>query len=118
MRNTEDLFAYADRRPTAMERGIEGAQHALGTADIVEEGWSDRAVRKVQEYARDHAEFMAEDVRTWAHEQGLAPPPDPRAWGGVMLRCVRMGLLTKGDLRMTSVPPAHASPRRVWRRAA
>lgn len=95
--------------------GERGARMAADHADAEIEGWSERAYRLLSEYAVTHYEFMTEDVREWAHRIGLPKPPDGRAWGAVTLRAVKACLLVCNRYRKTRIPPAHATPRPVWR---
>lgn len=102
-------------RPTARELAEEGMNRAADHADQVEPRWSDRAYEMLEGYALAHFEFMTEDVRVWAHEEGLPKPPDGRAWGAVTHRAIVAGLIRCDRYRKTRIPPAHATPRPVWR---
>lgn len=111
-----DLFDFADSRgPTAQELADDGMARAVDHADAVEEGWSERAYKLLCRYATEHSEFMTEDVRVWAHQIGLPKPPDGRAWGAVTLRAVKASIIYCHHYRKTRIPPAHATPRPVWR---
>lgn len=116
----DDLFdamgAPIATRPTARELANDGMIRAVAHADDDEPGWSERAYALLRQYAKDHTEFATEDARTWAHnEAGLSFPPDGRAWGAVTNRAVRAGLIVVDRYRPTRIPPAHATPRPVWR---
>jgi hypothetical protein len=63
--------------------------------------FSDRALAAVQEYARDHKRFVTNEVRQ-AHPQINAH--NNCAWGGVMLRAARLGIVRKAGARMASYP--------------
>ncbi len=103
-------------RPTARDLAEEGMNRAVEHADAEEPGWSERAYRLLFAYAEAHPLFATEDARTWAHNEGGLPlPPDGRAWGAVTNRAVRAGLIVRDHYRPTRIPPAHASPRPVWR---
>jgi hypothetical protein len=106
-----DLFAYADTKKLAEA----GMQEAVEHADRVIESWSDLAMQELSVFAQVNAEFMAEDLRVWAHDKGLPKPPDPRAWGAVVNRAVKRGIIVRDRFELTKVPPAHATPRPVWR---
>jgi hypothetical protein len=108
-----DLFDFM--QPSAADLATIGMQRAVDHADQVEGGWSELAYAMLEQYAFSHCEFMTEDVRVWAHENGLAVPPDKRAWGAVTLRAVREKLVVCDRYRKTRIPPAHATPRPVWR---
>jgi hypothetical protein len=106
-----DLFNYSDTQRLADV----GMQAAIDHADDVQQGWSERAFAMLEAYARTHPEFMTEEARVWAHEQGLPQPPDKRAWGAVAQRAARTGVLGLLRYQKTRIPPAHATPRPLWR---
>lgn len=106
-----DLFV-----PTAQELADQGMARAVEHADAVEDGWSERAYAYLLYFARTNYEFMAEEVRTAAHQEGLPLPPDGRAWGAVIVRGTADKIITSsGTYRKTRIPPAHSTPRTVWR---
>jgi hypothetical protein len=110
-----DLFSYSAASGPAAEGAAQGMTRAAEHADRIEPGWSDRAYDMLEGYALCHFEFMTEDVRVWATEEGLPPPPDGRAWGAVTLRAVRNKVIVCDRYRPTRIPPAHSTPRPVWR---
>lgn len=111
---SDDLFSYTP--PTTQQLADDGMQRAVDHADAVEDRWSERAYQLLEEFAGSHYEFMTEDVRQWAHEQqDLPKPPDPRAWGAVTVRGIQSRLFIRIGYRKTRIPPAHATPRPVWR---
>lgn len=114
-----ELFNIMDApiapKPNTQEMALAGMQQAADHADAVEESWGERAYQLLTGYAVEHFEFMTEEVRVWAHSIGLPKPPDGRAWGAVTHRAVRAGIITCHRYRKTKVPPAHATPRPVWR---
>lgn len=86
------------------------------TPCAVTANWTHRAFAALEHYARTHREFMGEDVRQWAHhDAGLPMPPDGRAWGFVIVRGLKEGLYECVGYRKTRIPPAHATPRAIWR---
>lgn len=109
---TSDLFS---REPTSRDLAEQGMNDALDHADRVSARWSVQAGQLLRIYAQLNAEFMAEDVRIWAHRKDLPCPPDPRAWGAVVNRAVREGVLVRDRFELTKIKPAHATPRPVWR---
>lgn len=110
-----DLFSYEAPPKTTQQLADEGMRVAGEHADAVEPDWQARAYACFERYARSHAEFMTEDVRTWAHEEGLPVPPDGRAWGAVTNRAARLKMVEVARYEKTKIPPAHATPRPVWR---
>lgn len=99
----------------AREAASDGMERAAEHADRVEPGWRDRAYWHLQVYAATHREFMTEDVRVWAYENGLPQPPDGRAWGAVTVQAAKNGFIVLDRYQKTRIRPAHATPRPVWR---
>lgn len=79
--------------------------------------WPQEALSWVKTYITFHTEeFLAEDVRKFAEESGLPHPPSERAWGGVICRAARMGLIRKVGYRNTVNPLSHGTPATLWER--
>lgn len=76
---------------TRREVGI--VRSTLG-AERKDEGWADRAFAALCIYAaRRRKAFTIEEFRTDAERDGLDPPPDGRAYGGVVVRALRHDIL-------------------------
>lgn len=106
-----DLF----EQPTTLDLAQAGMNRAVEHADVVSPEWSIEAHQMLCVYAQLHEEFMTEDLRVWAHRKGLPKPPDPRAWGAVVQQAVRRRVIVRDRFSLTKIPPAHATPRPVWR---
>lgn len=78
-------------------RRDDGIERVSMKADLLDEGWTDRAYSALLLYcAKFHAPFIAEEVREWAEGEGLiSPPHDSRAWGAVIRRAVKAGVMRK-----------------------
>ena len=61
-------------------------------------------------------EFMAEDVRNWAHAMGLPQPHSARAWGAVISKAAKDGAIVFAGYGKTANPNAHRTPAAVWRK--
>jgi len=105
-----DLFKGIEERDAMIAK-------ALGNADQKNPGvrkWSDRALEFVKIY-NEKSSFLTEDVRVWAHEQGLPEPPSARAWGGVMVRAARAGIIKNSGLfDLVKNKKAHRTPATIW----
>jgi hypothetical protein len=110
-----DNSNYGQGAGPAGQGAANGIDRAVAHADRVEAKWSQRAFELLEGYALFNFEFMTEDVRVWATEQGLPTPPDGRAWGAVTLRAVRDKIIVRDRFQRTRVPPAHSTFRPVWR---
>ena len=102
----------------ARERGREGAKRAADHADRMIPRWSDVALAFVRVYVlktRPDDIFLTEEVRAAAKEWGLDDPTDGRAWGQVMRRAEREGVIKwVGYLPAAS---SNGSPKVAWRKA-
>ena len=98
-------------------------KQALDHAEAVAPGWKQYAMNYLVRYLAEIAprissrEFMAEDVRNWAHRNGLELPPTGRAWGGIITKAANMGLIIKVGLGYTKNKKAHKTPAAIWRAA-
>lgn len=109
---TDDMFS----RPTGAQLRDDGMERAVEHADAVKPKWSDDAFEHLRRFAESLHTFTSEDVREVAERDGLAVPPDSRAWGGVVIRAVRAGIIVhNGDYRKARAPKVHCSIGSVWR---
>lgn len=91
-----------------------GIHRATAHADRVNPKWSDDAYAFLERHARTSPLFTTEDVR--AASAGEVPdPPDSRAWGGVVLRAVRAGLLELDGYMTARDPKVHCNVVKRWR---
>ena len=96
-----------------------GIKQAIDNADNTHEKWSDKAYKFLLDYikygeGRDQYEFMTEDVRM-ASEAEIPKPPSNRAWGGVILRASRAGLISRIGFSNVKNAKAHRTPASIWR---
>ncbi len=92
-----------------------GMAMAIDKADRDREGWSADALEAVRLYAAAHQgeQFLTEAVRQWCVElQFIEPAENERAWGAVMRRAAKDGLVRK-----VGYAPSHSSnlsPKTLW----
>ena len=100
-----DLFAARAKGHAAAKRSADRAGMA----------WQDHAITYLCSYVRNClTPFLAEDVVQFACRDGLCPePPDARAWGHVMQRAKRMGLIEPCGYR--AARSSNGSPKVLWR---
>lgn len=115
-----ELFSTYEHRPTItdFETGAQlrdmGIDRAVTHANEATPSWSDQAFDFLTRYITDASEFMAEDVRLAA--KGIVPePPSLRAWGSVMMKAAKSGLIKRVGYRSVSNPLAHATPAAIWK---
>lgn len=96
-----------------------GITKAVNHADAVRTNWSLEAYKHFCAFAqrskrRANRTFLTEEVRQYAERQGLPPPPDGRAWGGVTVKLVREGLIRSCGYIPQQSPNCHGSPKNLW----
>ena len=96
-----------------------GIKQAIDNANDTHDKWSDKAYKFLLDYikygeGRDQYEFMTEDVRM-ASEGEIPKPPSNRAWGGIILRAVRAGLISRVGFSNVKNVKAHKTPATVWK---
>src|SRR5690625_75765 len=99
-----------DLRDAGIERALENANEQI-------DNWSDIAYSALQVFVSEHPDqtFMTEEVRNYAYDHLAIPyPPHCRAWGGVMLRASRQGLIRKVGVEPVKTPSNHMANAAVW----
>ena len=91
-----------------------GIKQAVNHANNKHDKWSDKAYKFLLSYIKSQHEFMTEDLRE-ASEKKIPKPPSNRAWGGIILRAVRAGLITRDRFSNVKNVKAHKTPATVWR---
>ena len=91
-----------------------GIKKALDNADNTHDKWSEKAYKFLIKYIKSQYNFMTEDVRI-ASEKEIPLPPSNRAWGGIILRASRAGLITRVGFSSVKNVKAHRTPATVWR---
>lgn len=95
-----------------------GMALAVEHADDQSRQWSDRAMFWLKIFIGPRSTpFMAETVREFAAQKGLPPPPSERAWGSVIHKAARAGLIIFSGYAKTTNPRAHRTPAALWRAA-
>jgi hypothetical protein len=97
----------------AIENRDEGIKTAVDHANDEHEKWSAQAFDALKDFIERHEEpFLGEDVRRFAVDVPI--PPSKRAWGGVLVRAARLGLIKKVGFKETTNPLAHRTPATLW----
>jgi hypothetical protein len=89
-----------------------GMKVAADHAEAVILNWGKDAFDMLLEYPS--TTFMTEDLRFWAYNNGLPKPPNEKAWGSIIIKAVRAGVITHQGYRKVNNPQAHARPASVW----
>ena len=101
----------------AKESKESGMNQSVNNADLFSNGaWSKEAYDCLIEFASKRTEpFLAEEAREWAERfKMLAVPPSKRAWGGVIVRASRSGLIKHIGYAKTANVKAHRTPASLW----
>lgn len=91
-----------------------GINKAVLHANSAAPGWTDRALQMLDLYPLQ--KFMVEEVREWAYANGLDEAVNDRAWGGVISKAARCGMVLHIGYRVVKNPNAHATPASYWKR--
>jgi hypothetical protein len=97
-------------RENAKLRAEVGMTRAATKAERVSDGWNERALEAVRQFALEHETFLAEDVRK------LCPTPagaDGRAWGAVIQAAKRNGWIRAGGA--ASALSSNGSLKVLWK---
>jgi hypothetical protein len=110
-----DLGAHGLALLIARQAGDDGASRAARHADDESPNWTSVAVEHVRAYARRFDSFVAEDVRWYAEIHGFPPAPTARAWGSVMKRARKEGIITADGY--APAVSSNGGPKTLWRRS-
>lgn len=93
-----------------------GMARVTASADDAHANWSATAYLTLRAFVRrrEHA-FTAENVRAFATEKGLPDCHDDRAWGPVLRRAAKEGLIRKTGYRQAEGRACHMHPVTLWR---
>ena len=90
-----------------------GINQAVEHADRVSLNWSERAYRLTEDYAKRHFLFSGEQVRL-ASKGMIDEPPHLRAWGAIMLKAAKNGLIKRvGYIQVENIA-AHRATATLW----
>jgi hypothetical protein len=102
------------------ELAIAGGATAAAHADSQSAGWLARATGLAEQFVINHVDlpsFQAIELRSYAEAQGLTSPPDARAWGHVMRRLKKNGVIESVGTGKSSDPKQHNGFITEWRAA-
>jgi hypothetical protein len=100
------------------ELAIASGATAAAHADSQSAGWLARATGLAEQFVINHVDlpsFQAIELRSYAEAQGLTSPPDARAWGHVMRRLKKNGVIESVGTGKSSDPKQHNGFITEWR---
>ena len=106
-----EKFDYTENREirdNAIQQGIDHANE-------VEENWASKAYSLLVKFLYEiKTDFTSEDFRAYCTDK-LPPPPDQRAFGGIMMKASKQGLIKPtGQYREGINKQCHMNPKKVW----
>ena len=106
MENQLDLFKGNKLRDL-------GINQASENADDKYEEWSNLAYEYLLQYIKQNKRFMAEEIRV--SSVGVIPdPPSNRAWGAIIVRAKKAGLIKSVGTAGVKNPKAHRAICNIW----
>jgi len=111
----QDDLLFDRARERASTRRDTGMMAAADHADRIKRGWTDIAYAELCAYVADRpCDFTIDRARFLRLDEAVPPPPDKRAWGSVIKRAIKSGVIipTGGYDRSTS---SNLSPMAVYR---
>lgn len=90
-----------------------GIKKAIDHANETEFEWSVQAFGFLLVYIQSNDTFQCEDLR--GQSIGIVPqPPSKRAWGGIIRRASKAGLIKRIGFQNVKNVRAHCTPAAVW----
>lgn len=106
----ESCDSSKDTGQLLKERGM---QIAIDNADFKIKEWSSVAYKFLVEYAKYNLTFMGEDVR-YASQNNLPEPPSLRAWGMIISRAKKQGIIKHIGYSQVKNPSSHKANASIW----
>lgn len=105
-------YAVDERQSDAFRQigVLEGMRAAEDAANRAVEGWSETALEAVKEVGARLGRFTVEELR---NASVLEAPTDQRAWGGVIQRAARLGIIVRDGYSTSKT--SNGAPVYVWR---
>ena len=91
-----------------------GIKKAVDRANEVSLNWSELAYGFLTSYIKYNKKYMCEDLRL--QSVGVVPcPPSKRAWGGIIRRAAKAGLIKRKKFKNVKNVRAHCTPATLWK---
>lgn len=92
-----------------------GMKQAQETTEAAIPYWMDNAMTMLREYLKQAPErFQGENFREWSLSHGLPKPVHLRAFGGVMVKASKLGLIKKIGVEPVETSTNHRAFSVVW----
>jgi hypothetical protein len=104
------MFGGPSAQIVAWEKRKEGMEKAVNHANALCEDWSDKAFEALKDYIKTKSTFITEELR----QEVNIPTMKPAAWGAVISRAVKSGLIKQVGWQSSSGAAPHARQAIVW----
>lgn len=102
--------------PAAERARDAGIKQACDNAEDKIPSWNDIAYEYLVEKLKTiHSPFMTEDIRAMAEAGGVPIPPSKRAWGGIIKRAQKNGLVAHAGFSQVKDENSHRAVAAQWR---
>lgn len=92
-----------------------GIALACESAEAKEPGWNEQAYYLLREFITGcTVDFLCEDFRKYCERNNLTAPPSLRAYGGIIAKAYKQGLIRKVGYAQVSNPRAHMANCSRW----
>lgn len=102
-------------RSGGRELAREGMERSAGTQERLAPGWAAGAYRELVRFAQERQRFTGEEAKAFAYREGLERPRNEGAWGGVVNRAARAGVIEFDGYEVAGSASRHCAPNRRWR---
>lgn len=110
----EQMIIEFDTRKAEAYRQ-DGMNRALMNTESKNPQWAAQALDILKRFIASHSEpFMVEDVRAFAYKQGLQHPERDQAWGAIIRRACKNGLINKIGQGIAKDPTRHRGYTAIW----
>lgn len=104
--------------PIAEVYKTEGMTRALLNAESKIPCWGGYALQMLRKFIGTHTgPFMMEDVRAYAYANGLPRPERDQAWGAIVRRAFKCGIIVKIGQGVAKDPTRHRGYTALWEKA-
>ena len=108
MKEQLNIFSGEELRDIGIKKSFDNANDKF-------ENWGEIAYDFLLQYIKRNYAFLTEDIRI-ASADIVPEPPSKRAWGAVILKAKKAGLIRKIGFRNVKNPKAHCTPATLWKK--
>lgn len=92
-----------------------GIRLASENAEAKEPGWNEDAYNLLKDFIKTvTGDFLCEDFRSYCEAHNFKTPPSLRAYGGIIMKASKDGLIRRVGYAQVKNPKAHAANASRW----